>query len=386
MPSELVKVDEHQTILGYTVVLTSYAEIVHKKLQGKPQSWAKGKAATVLKELQAKGVDARSKNGRVQPRIETVKPEVTLELHEGDSLQIESELQTAEGAILDKPTSLDQLIKDEGWYSVGDDLLKVELTNSSLDRKLVIEGGNGWFTGDDVPRTIGTLKDNRHKLGEIKTNDALKDLEVFANEPENRGNIDGDEESISISPALTYPGTKGREYGQSSSDLQDFETQGKEYKRIPEGWVKITPDQIRGFRRAYDELKDKIGSLDDIRGTKIPEILSGMEKTKWRDHSALKSPWTVYFSEAVKNAHRLVDTAANVRFTLNVVESDGRSLLGLDPIYNHDRFKVTHSEVQKADKKGDQWIRRGNAWVKLDHDKYSKIEKGAKREWHCRQP
>ncbi len=51
----------------------------------------------------------------------------------------------------------------------------------------------------------------------------------------------------------------------------------------------------------------------------------------------------------------------------------------MDPIYNHDRFTVNHSEVQQADQKGEKWIRRKGAWIKLDRDKFGNIEKGANR-------
>ncbi len=306
VPSELVKVDEHQTILGYTVVLTSYAEIVHKKLQGKPQAWAKGKAATVLKELQAKGVDARSKNGRVQPRIEKVKPEVNLELHEGDTLKVDSELQTAEGAIVDKPTSLDQLIADGGWYAVGDDLVEVELTRTPLDQSLVIEGGNGWFTGDDVPRLIDSIADHHPKLGEVVKNDTLKDWKSSVVSPRIEETSTATKNTFRFHRHWLIQERKVGNSNKRRQTLRRLRTKASSSNAYPLDGVKINSADVKGFGRAYDELKDKIGSLDDIRGTKIPEILSGMEKTKWRDHSVLSSPWTVYFSEAVKNAHRLV--------------------------------------------------------------------------------
>lgn len=186
VPLDMVTVDTQQTILGYSVVLSKYAKMIHTRLQGKPQTWAKSKAAKFLKELQDAGIDSRSKDGRVQPRIKSVKPDVRLELGVGDILRVESELQTSEGEIVHKPARLAQLIKDEGWYTAGDDLVEVKLTNTPLDEKLFVEGGNGQVRGDEVPQLIESLNDNRSKIGDIEKNEPLQELDVFAAEPINR--------------------------------------------------------------------------------------------------------------------------------------------------------------------------------------------------------
>ena len=379
VPPDLVTLDKQQTILGYTVNLTPHAQRVHEKTQGRSTRLSKLRAAEFLKDLDGSGVTLRSSNGRVKPRIEAVKPDVTLELHEGDSLRVVTEMQTSEGAILEKPTDLNQLIKDEGWYTVGDDFLRVDLTHPSIDQKLIIEGGDGWFTGDDVPRIMDSIVDNQSKLGDVQKNDVLKDLEVFSGEPKTRVNVDGDSTHISIAPTLAYSGTKGREYQQSLEELEAFLNQGKEYKRIPDGWVKISSSHAERFRQSHEELKRKVGSLDQITGQKIPEILSRMAQTKRRDQSFLSSPWNVYFSEQVKDAHRLVENSAQLSFRLNIVESDGRSLLELDPIYNQDGFKVSHEFVHEATQKGEKWIRRGKTWVKTDKDKFENVEKQANK-------
>lgn len=375
---ELLKPDRHQKVLGYHVVLDGHSLTVHKQTQGKTTRLTKRKAAEFLTQLGQSGIAIRSKDGKVQPRIETVKPDVSLELLQDDSLRVQSELNTPNGIVLDKPTSLDQLKEEDGWYAVGEDLLRVETSNTSLDRILITEGGNEVLFGDDVPRFLKLLQEESKHIRSVDKNEPLKDLSVFTSSPENRVKVDGNAEAISISTSLVYSGTQGRQYEQTATEVDRYEEKGGGFKRVSEGWVDVSPEDIYGHREACSELTDKLGSLHNIQGPDIPNALSSLLEAARRD-SKWTSPWSVYFSEAVKNAHRIIDTSANVVFHLNIVDSDGRSLLQLDPIYNHERFRISHTEVESAAEEGEEWVRRQNAWIKVDQIKYKKINEGVKR-------
>ena len=89
-----------------------------------------------------------------------------------------------------------------------------------------------------------------------------------------------------------------------------------------------------------------------------------------------ETPWSVYFSQAVTNSHRLIDTPATIEFRLNIIESDGRSLLELDPSYNHERFQVSHADAEDLAKNGEEWVRKGDAWIRLDVEKYERVAAG----------
>ena len=116
----------------------------------------------------------------------------------------------------------------------------------------------------------------------------------------------------------------------------------------------------------------KVGNLTEIRGKDIPETLIALDQAGKRG-TGWTSPWTVYFSQAVKDSHRIIDTQANVEFKLNIVDSDGCSLLQLDPIYNHERFQLSHSESEAAAISGEGWVRRRDAWIRVDDKKYRRI-------------
>lgn len=375
VPSELLSPDKRQKVLGYNVILDKQSQSVHRQTQGKPTRLAKKKAAEFLTDLAHSGIAIRSKDGKIKPRIETVRPDVSLDLRPDDSLSVQSELHTANGIVVDKPQSLEPLKEDGGWYVARDDILRVDLSNTALDGMLVTEGGNGVLSGDSVPRFLKTLQQETKHVGSVEKNDPLKQLSVLTGKPENRARVDGNVDAVSISTSLVYSGTQGRQYEQAATDVQRFEQKGGGFQRVSEGWVEVTPEAISGFRHDCDELANKVGPLDNIRGTNIPEALSTLVGSTRRD-GTWASPWAVYFSEAVKNAHRIIDTPANVEFRLNIVDSDGRSLLALDPIYNHERFKLTHDEVANVLDSGDTWMRRSNAWIKADEDKYTKIDAG----------
>ncbi len=86
-------------------------------------------------------VPIRSGDGKAQPRIVEVKPEVTLTLLPDDSLLVEPELVSTEGVVLPKPPSLEQTQEDDGWYAVGDDLIRVTTTHTPLDAMLISPAG-----------------------------------------------------------------------------------------------------------------------------------------------------------------------------------------------------------------------------------------------------
>ena len=97
-----------QRILGYQVTLDSPAIHIQNKTRGKSTRLSKSKAHQFIKELVESNVPIRSGDGKAQPRIVEVKPEVTLTLLPDDSLLVEPELVSTEGVVLPKPPSLER--------------------------------------------------------------------------------------------------------------------------------------------------------------------------------------------------------------------------------------------------------------------------------------
>lgn len=212
VPAQLVGQAQSQTILGYGVSLDNPSLQVLQKTQGKQARYSKRKAPALLEELEKLNVELRSKDGKNRPRIARAKPELTLTLHPDDSLVIESDLVSAEGVVLPKPSNLEQLKQDDGWYAVGDDLLRVITTNTPFDEILLSASSSHTLTGDAVPGFIKLLQTNSDAVGDVEKNEPLQKLSVFGERNEHSVNVDGDAETLSLDPRLVFHGPKGQRF------------------------------------------------------------------------------------------------------------------------------------------------------------------------------
>ena len=376
IPADLVGPEPNQTILGYGVTLDRTSLHVHKTTQAKPTRLSKNKAAEFLEGLEQTGISVRSRDGKSRPRIARVRPEVTLELRPDDSLAVGSELATDDGIIHGKPPGLERVKEDDGWIAVGDDLLRVATTGTWLDNVLLSTDG-ATLIGDDIPRLLKDLGGHRQAVGLVEKNPPLQGLSVFGDKQEDRAKVDGDADSISITPRLAFIGPTGAEHEQTLGDLERYEGAGG-FCRVPEGWIEVTSKSVARHRRACTELAHRLGDVSNITGTDIPRTLSDLIQASQKA-GGWGTPWAVYFSKAVADSHRIVNEPAAVEFRLTIIDSDGMSLLELDPIYNHERFQVSHAEAEDLTKDGEEWVRRRDVWIRLDIEKYESVAAGIRQ-------
>lgn len=367
---ELLCQSESQSVLGYSVSAGTEALTVLKETGGRKTRLSKHKAASFIGQMTQRGVRLKVKGKNAAPQVNTVKPELELELREDDSLQINSRLVTPQGIVVEKPTSLAELSKDNGWYVANEDLYKVETAGELVDPLILSGSQPSSLDGDAVPRFLQEIARQETHFEAIEKNERLAGLNVYGDRHEDRLRVSGDHSSIHVDPALVYFGKCDQAYQPTPDGIKKAVRAGSGFDRIPEGWIEIRPEVVATHQKAVVELRDRLGHLDEIRGTKIPETLKVL-----LDPTTFSTPWAVYFSAEVKNTHRLVDTSADTRFTLNIVESNGRALLELDPRYNHERFRVSHAEVHAAVNGGEEWIRRNDAWIKIDRKRFDKVSK-----------
>ena len=361
-----------QTILGHRVILDAPGREVLEKTRGKPIRISKKRAAEFLSALERDGVPVRSKDGRSRPRWSSVTANVAASLNPDDTLTVLSEIVAPDGVVIEKPLDFEQLKQDEGWYSVGEDLVKLPITQSAIDQVLYVGAESATLAGESVPRFLKALDDHRAVVGDVEKNAALEQRSIFVDKLLNSVRVDGNAERITVSTARVFTGKEDQSYEVSPAEIEEFaEREG--YLWIDDGWVAVDPSTVESHRRARAELVDKLGDGAEIRGVAIPEALVSLKAAK---DGGWNSPWTVYFSKAVTDSHRLIETPADVQFNLNLVESDGQSLFELDPIYNHERFKITHVEAEQAVAADERWIRKRGAWVKIDAEKFKRIADG----------
>ena len=74
-----------------------------------------------------------------------------------------------------------------------------------------------------------------------------------------------------------------------------------------------------------------------------------------------------------------MDTAAEVEFRLQALETQGRSRLEIVPVYHYGRFELTHAEHIEAAARREPWVRRQHAWIRVDQGACKRIEIVLKR-------
>lgn len=366
----LVGLDPRQRILGYCVVADK--SVLSARRQGAAKL-TKRKAAEYLNDLQRESVSVRSKTRQSPITVQEVKPKVMLTLNPGDTLDVQSQLVTDQGATVPKPRDLEHLRRDEGWYVAEDDLLHVTTTGSDWDDMLFTGEGANRLTGVAVPEFLKALDIFDGKLAHVEKNDSLRELAILGDKHENRVTVDGDADSIRVSPQLVYYGKDRCEYELTPGDLAALQRNQGGYKRIPEGWIDIDPQHVEEYRQAHRDLRARLGGLDRIEGSRIPETLQ-----KLLEQKGFRSSWSVHLSEAVKNTHRIADEPAEVEFHVEVVEGPGRSKLEIVPIYDHDRVQLTHADYLEARANREAWIRRRDTWISVDKEKCRQIDAAIK--------
>lgn len=370
--------DSTQKVLGRYVRLDQRAKQVIDLTKGRPIRLAKSKAASLLENLSKTGVPIRSRDGKVSVQLKQAKPDVSLELTPDDSLRISSKLVTSEGIVIGKPKKIEVLRQEDGWHADGDDLIKVDLTHTPLDTVLLEDGEEETLKGDDVPRFLKTLSEQSSHVGDVDKNELLATLGVFSASGSNGLNVTGNDDYIAVEPTLTFTTPSGDAYEYSEQEIPELEKKVGGFDRVQEGWIEVDSRALDGFKAAHESLKHQTGGAKRIEGAEIPKLLAALENPALAK-STRQTPWNVYYTKAVADAHRLCDQPSSLEFRLNIVESDGKALLHLDPIYTHDRFRLSHSEVEQAVSTGDDWVRRPGAWVHVDEDRYSDVTESAEK-------
>jgi SNF2 family DNA or RNA helicase len=378
VPGEQISPDSRQKVFGRYVRLDWRARRVLDLTKGRPIRLAKSKAAELIEGLAKTGVAIRSRDGRASVQLKKARPDVALELAPDDTLRVSSQLVTSEGKVIGKPKDIQALQQEDGWHTDGDDLIKVDLTHTPLDSVLIEDAGAGTLEGDEVPRLIKALTVHSSTIGDIEKNEPLEKLSVFSTTGSNRLSITGTNEFITLEPKLTFTTPSGTTYTYSGPDIPALEKKVGGFDRVHEGWVEVDSAAVEGFKAARESLKKKTGGNSRVVGPAIPKLLAELTK-QGRESPTQQTPWNVYFSQAVADSHRLCDQLSSLEFRLNIVESDGKALLHLDPIYSHDRFRLTHSEVEHGASSGDDWVRRPGAWVHVDKERYSKVSQCANK-------
>lgn len=260
----------HQTILGYNVEADEQTLAVSRRGCTRV---TKRKAAEYLKDMQQRGILVRSKGGRVPVVHSEVKPDITLTLNSDDSLDVTTTLATADGDVVEKPVSLEQLRNDDGWYLAGDNFVHVEATGTEFDDTLLASQGPAHLSGNSVPELLKHIDSSKGKLGDVEKSDNLKELGVYGETSEQKLWVDGDGRSIRVRPSLLLHGKNKSKHEVRPEDFSASTDASVSYRRIPEGWLEFDPKRLADYQQAASELRGELGDMEHIEGIRIPETL-----------------------------------------------------------------------------------------------------------------
>ena len=142
--------------------------------------------------------------------------------------------------------------------------------------------------------------------------------------------------------------------------------------RAREGWHS---DQQRLVRipliaSPLDRLLLLDGAFLPLHGTDIPAFLELLGSHAAAVGGIVRGP-------GVAETHRIIGAPATTDFRVGVVERHGQSLLRVEPIYRHERFQIGHDEAFAAHAGGERWIRRRGAWIAIDAERVTAIERTA---------
>jgi superfamily II DNA or RNA helicase len=121
---------------------------------------------------------------------------------------------------------------------------------------------------------------------------------------------------------------------------------------------------------ALDRVMFLDGADAAFHGTEIPDFLT-------RLGSRAAAVGAIERGPSVAETHRVIDAPATIDVRVAVVERHGQSLLRVDPMYRHERFQVGHDEASATLAAGERWLRRRGAWIALDGDRVSAIDRTA---------
>lgn len=364
IPSKLIN-QATTEINGHRVILDGTALKILREINSESSRWSTKQAYEKIEIFKNLGITLKSLNGNITLNKGFAKIDLGLALNSNDDLIINSEIIEADGRVLQKNINAESLANNNGYHFDGEVFRKIHLPNTAYNKTL-LTSGTKMLSGEKVPQFLLDINANKPDFGRILKSEKLENLKIISGDPVNALGFSGDDDSIQISTGIHFKDPSLNHLFYTKEDAEKNKT--VKFKRIEQGWLNLDEGRpLDKFLLLEENLRKNIPENTVFKGVEIPQILQkfNLEKSK--------SPWTVYFTEQVKGAHKVIDTPANVKFAVGLVESDGKSLLTLDPMYNHEKFNLTHDEVQESIQNNTGWVRKGNSWIQVDDEQHEDI-------------
>lgn len=172
-----------QTILGHRVRLDSAARGVIDRIGGEPIALTLAEAGPALEALAAAGVPLTLRDGGGPFAVGPALPRVSLTLGPDDALAVTSTLVAPDGSPVAKPVDLALLRAREGWHADARCLVCIPLTDMSLDRMLLLDGGAMVLHGAEIADFLEHLTRHPSAIGVLVRGPAVAETHRLINAP-----------------------------------------------------------------------------------------------------------------------------------------------------------------------------------------------------------
>lgn len=363
--------DTRENLNGHRVLISPEVRRVLALTNGQQQRLAASKAAEIIETLRERKIPLKTSRGDINSLLQNGCWQTKLELGPERSLTVNAELTLPNGTVIEAPERIAEGMAGDGYFATNGVIVRAAKTGTVADRVLPrATAGPHILTGDDVPEFVGAVRNMDPGSAAILQDEELASLGIARADQQGRCiDITGNDQAISVAPQITS------NYGnvQVAVDPKDVRaaiSNDEKWVSTTTGWTEANPELLTEVEAETERLEAQYGDLSALSGAKIPEFLEAAHEI----NASSSSPWNAYVSEEVKGAHKLVDIPSSVQFEIGVYDDADQSMLTLSPIYNHQRFQLSHEQVHERLSNGEKWERSGSSWVKLDPEKHDRIE------------
>jgi superfamily II DNA or RNA helicase len=375
---EFVQNEKLQHVMGHSLIMPDSLRKFLEKMPAMTVTKKKADAARFLARMEdLDSVQCISALSGREITIEEIKPEIYLDLNEDKSMNLNTKIESVGSTIFVLPTDFNALRLNEGWFFDGDSFRHVGITDPVVYQYLDSRQGSSIVPPRDVPKVLKYLELHEKEFKKIEKAGSLKDLGVTKGKDSTAIKISGGADAISINSSFIASTEKGNNYVITDDQIANLLGMEEPFVRVDEGWIQLSPTSLMEYQKEKTKLNEDFGDLRNITGEQIPEAICTVVQANQKSMRG-KSPWNVYMSQAVKDAHRILDFPSSPFFKLSLVESDGLSLISMSPFYRHDTFQLSHQEIDQLKKQSAVWARKDNAWLRIDKKSHAQVSEKIK--------
>jgi len=243
-----------QTILGHRVRLDPAARGVIERIGGEPVALPLAEAGPVLVALASAGVPLVLRGTGEKLVVGPALPRVSLALGPDESLTVTSTLLAPDGSSVSKPVDLALLRAREGWHADSRCLVRILLTGSSLDRRLLLDGGASVLQGAEIPEFLERLTRHASAIAAIVRGPAVAETHRVVSAPATTDFRVGVVERDGQSLLRVDPIYRHERFQVGHDEASATHSTGERWLRRRGAWIAIDGERVAAIDRTAASL------------------------------------------------------------------------------------------------------------------------------------